>query len=370
LASSSEVLVIGAGPAGIASAIAARLKGLEVSVADFRRPPVDKACGEGLLPEGVAALRRLGVQFTPDVAQPFRGLCFRDHFNSAAAYFPAGPAFGLRRTALHNLLLARARDLRVKFLWGSRLTRLTGNSAELNGESIRFGWLVGADGFNSLVRKLAGLNSFQLYKSSRLGFRRHFSVSPCSEMVEVYWGDGFQIVVTPTACDEVCLSLFTSDSRLRLAEAIQSFPDLASRLQTVSPSDAELGSITSLRNSRRAARGCIALVGDASCTVDGVAGQGLTLAFQQAISLADALAAGDLSSYAAAHHHITENARRMTGLLLLMSRSAWIRRKVFRLFSSKPEMFKQMIALHAAPPSPHSIGVRAVFHLTLEMLGA
>lgn len=370
MASSSEVLIIGAGPAGIASAIAARLKGLEVSVADYRQPPVDKACGEGLLPEGVAALRRLGIQFTPDVAQPFLGLRFRDNFNSAAAYFPTRPAFGIRRTTLNNLLLGRARDLGVNFFWRSRLTGLERNLAKLNGHAVSFRWLVGADGFNSLVRKLAGLNSFQFYKSARLGFRRHFSVAPWSEMVEVYWGDGFQIFVTPTACDEICLSLFTSDLRLRLAEAIQSFPELASRLKSVTPSDAELGSITSLRNSRRAARGSIALVGDASCTVDGIAGQGLTLAFQQAISLADSLSAGDLLPYAAAHHRITENARRMTGLLLLMSRSSWVRRKIFRLFSAKPEVFNQMIALHAAPQSRHSLGIRAVFHLTLEMLGA
>lgn len=370
MANSPEVLVIGAGPAGIASAIAARLKGLEVCVADYRQPPIDKACGEGLLPEGVAALRRFGIQFTPDVAHPFRGLCFRDNFNSVTARFPAGPAFGLRRTALHDLLLARARDLGVKFRWGARLTRISGDFAELNGEAIFFRWLVGADGFNSLVRKLAGLNSFQLYKSSRIGFRRHFSIAPWSEMVEVYWGDGFQIFVTPTASDEVCLSLFTSDSRLRLPEAIKAFPDLASRLNSVSPSDAELGSVTSLRNSRKSARGRIALVGDASCTVDGIAGQGLTLAFQQAISLGDALAEGDLASYAAAHHQITENARRMTGLLLLINRSAWIRGRIFRLFSCKPHVFARMISLHAAPPSPHSIGVREVFHLTLEMLGA
>ncbi len=43
-------------------------------------------------------------------------------------------------------------------------------------------------------------------------------------------------------------------------------------------------------------RNNVALVGDASCTVDGVSGQGLSLAFQQALALGDALAAGDLAS--------------------------------------------------------------------------
>jgi len=370
LAKTSEVLVIGAGPAGIASAIAARSRGLEVTVADFRHPPIDKACGEGLLPEGVAALRRLGVQFTPDIAQPFAGLNFRDNETSACAYFPNCPAFGIRRTTLNRVLLARASDLGVNFLWGARLAGLSPGSAVLNNETVHFRWLIGADGYNSQVRKLAGLNSFQWYTSSRFGFRRHFHVAPWSEFVEVFWGSNFQVLVTPTASDEVCLSLFTPNLRLRLAEAIESFPELASRLRGISPADAELGNITSLRNSRRAARGRIALVGDASCSVDGIAGQGLSLAFQQALLLAEALSAGDLSSYAAAHHRITENARRITGLLLVMSRSGWVRRKIFRLFRSKPEAFSKMIALHASPQSGQSVGIREVFHLTREMLGA
>jgi menaquinone-9 beta-reductase len=370
LARSSEVLIIGAGPAGIASAIAARIKGLEVSVADVRRPPIDKACGEGLLPEGVASLCRLGVRFTSDVSHPFLGLRFRDNQKSAAAYFPGSPALGVRRTILHNLLLSRAESLGVRFFWGARLTQLAEGSARLNSQVVQFRWLVGADGFNSQVRKLAGLSSFQWYKTSRLGFRRHFEVAPWSDMAEVFWGDGYQIVVTPTADDEVCVSMFTSRLRIRLAQAIASFPDLASRLRGRSPKDGELGSITSLRNSHVASRGRIALVGDASCTVDGIAGQGLTLAFLEAISLAESLSRSDLASYAAEHHRITQNARRMTGLLLLMSRSRWIRRRIFRLFSSRPEVFSRMTALHSGPPSVHHLGIREVFYLTLEMLGA
>ena len=57
----TDVLVIGGGPAGLATAIAARLKGFDVAVADGGLPPIDKACGEGLLPGGVNVLHRLGV---------------------------------------------------------------------------------------------------------------------------------------------------------------------------------------------------------------------------------------------------------------------------------------------------------------------
>ena len=49
----TDVFVIGGGPAGLAAAIAARGRGFRVLVADGAQPPIDKACGEGLLPTGV-----------------------------------------------------------------------------------------------------------------------------------------------------------------------------------------------------------------------------------------------------------------------------------------------------------------------------
>ena len=48
-----DVLVVGGGPAGLASAIAAAQKGFRVTVVDSRKPPINKPCGEGLLPEAV-----------------------------------------------------------------------------------------------------------------------------------------------------------------------------------------------------------------------------------------------------------------------------------------------------------------------------
>ena len=41
---------------------------------DRGRPPIDKACGEGLMPDGLARLRELGVRLPHDARMPFRGI--------------------------------------------------------------------------------------------------------------------------------------------------------------------------------------------------------------------------------------------------------------------------------------------------------
>src|SRR5712692_6410825 len=100
----SEVLVIGGGPAGLATGIAARLKGFEVTVADGAKPPIDKACGEGLMPQTVMALRELGVSLHPSDGRKFQGIRFIDGTTSIEAKFPATAGLGVRRTVLHQRL--------------------------------------------------------------------------------------------------------------------------------------------------------------------------------------------------------------------------------------------------------------------------
>jgi flavin-dependent dehydrogenase len=85
----TDVFVIGGGPAGLAAAIAARQRGLRVIVADGATPPIDKACGEGFLPDGLAALERLGLHLPSEDTHPFGGIRFLSGGLSADASFPS-----------------------------------------------------------------------------------------------------------------------------------------------------------------------------------------------------------------------------------------------------------------------------------------
>jgi flavin-dependent dehydrogenase len=365
----TDALIVGGGPAGLATAIAAGLKGLRVIVVDSRQPPIDKPCGEGLLPDAVSALQSLGIELDSSLGVSFLGFRFSDENSYATATIPRGKAFGVRRTVLHRLLVERASEAGVSFVWGARISQFDSHGVSVNGDSIRYKWLVGADGQRSSVRRFAGLESLRHYRS-RFGFRRHYAIAPWTDHVEVHWGEKCQMVVTPTHADEVCISLFTSDKHVRLDRALDLFPDVERRVRAALTSSAEGGEITALGRARAVVRRNVALVGDAGCAVDGIAGSGLSLAFQEALCLGEALAVGDLGQYESSHSRITRGPMRMTRLLLLMDTSTTIRRKVLRLFASRPAIFSNMISAHTGASQSHTVGPAEILGLGWRVLRA
>ena len=175
---------------------------------------------------------------------------------------------------------------------------------------------------------------------------------------------------TPTGAEEVCVSLLTSDPQLRIEQALPQFPGLALRLQGARVLTSEQGAVTALERTRGVVRGKIALVGDASGTVDGIAGLGLSLAFHQAICLGEALAREDLNYYQAAHQKISKLPARLNRLLLLMNQSARIRRKALRLFANSPRLFSQLMSLHTGQQGKEEIKTTELLGLGWRVLWA
>jgi menaquinone-9 beta-reductase len=367
--SRGDVLVVGAGPAGIAAAIASSLKGLRTVVADIRKPPIDKPCGEGLLPEAVGALRALGIHLNPGNACPLAGIRFSDADCCATAPLPRGAAFGLRRTTLHDLLVERATEVGVEFLWGVRVSGLCARGAMINGEEFFCRWVVGADGQNSSVRSWAGFKPPKRV-SSRFGFRRHFAIAPWSDLVEVYWAEGVQMFVTPAARDELCVAVLADDPGMRVENGLALFPTVERRIKGAKPTSSELGAVTALGKSHSVVRGSVALIGDSSFTLDGIAGQGMGLAFQQAIPLAEAILANEPARYEAAHRKVTATPWQVTRLMLEMARRPWLRRKVLRLFARRPDLFSQVVSVHTGQKPAEELRVREVFGLGWRVLRA
>ncbi len=341
----TDVFVLGGGPAGLAAAIAARQRGFHVTLADAGQPPIDKACGEGLMPDSLHAAAQLGIEIPSGVGFPFRGIRFADSTQSVAAAFPLGAGRGIRRTVLHALLVEAAANVGVRMLWGVSVTGIEAHAVRMQRSSMSARWIVGADGGQSLVRRWAGLSEVR-HQSRRFGFSSHYLIAPWSDYMEIHWGDGCQFYITPIAPDEICLVLMSRDPRLRIADALPRFPALYDRLQGIRASTPERGAFAGTRRWKRITRGHIALVGDASGTVDAITGEGLCLALQQSIALATALKAGDLSRYEIEHAKLARRPVLMGAFMLTLDRSAWLRRRALGALSTRPELFANLLAAH------------------------
>ena len=148
----TDVFVIGGGPAGLAAAIAARRRGFSVTVADGAEPPIDKACGEGLMPESQAALSDLGVQLPVG-----RRLSLSRHTicagtdSTSRADFPEGRGIGRPAHIAPPALLDEGGRCGVKLLWKTPVIGIDEYRVQLSTGVMPARWIVGADGSNSRV---------------------------------------------------------------------------------------------------------------------------------------------------------------------------------------------------------------------------
>jgi menaquinone-9 beta-reductase len=355
LGDATDVFVVGGGPAGLAAAIAARHRGLRVVVADGGQPPIDKACGEGLMPDGLAALKQLGLQLPAADAFPFRGIRFLSTKLAADALFPDGErGLAVRRPTLHRLLIERAQQMGAELMWRSSVTGVSREGVRLGNKTVGARWIVGADGAYSRVRKWAGLeNCFR--PRLRYAFRRHYRVVPWTDHMEVHWGQSCQGYATAVREDQVCVALASHDRNLRVEDGLQSLPWLRARLHGAEPVSAERGAITGNRRLKRVWRGNVALIGDASGTVDAITGEGLGLSFRQAVALAESLASGNLAAYQSEHRRLMLRPLLMARLMLLLDRRPRLQQRTLEAFRQHPPIFRRLLALHLGELPPQQL---------------
>lgn len=163
----TDVVVVGAGPAGSAAAARAARAGRDVLVIDSAAFPRDKACGDGLTPRAVAELRQLGLGPWLAAKIAHRGLRLAG-FGSAVEVNWPGPSFpangsAVPRTELDERIRQVAEDSGAKMLLGVKAVDVEYDSTGAvsavvlaDGSTVTCTHLIVADGARSPLGRALG----------------------------------------------------------------------------------------------------------------------------------------------------------------------------------------------------------------------
>lgn len=323
----ADVAIAGAGPAGSALAIELGRRGVRVVLYEKSRHPRLKACGEGLLPHGVAAISAIaGLPTAPRI----RGLRFVAGGASVTADFPAGFGLVVRRDRFDAWLFEKA--------------AATANVDARMATAYRYGgerFVVGADGRRSMFhRRLAAHPPAR----RRVGLSAHIAgLDGVVDQVEVFFHRDGELYVAPSGGGEALVAAlfhqrrFRRDGVMHLLNAIPELRDRARQVQLTTPvlAAAPLGVYVPRVVDRE-----LLLIGDAAGAPDPITGDGIAMALASVSPAADAIESGDLRSYERTRLAMGRTADRLGRALLAVSRAEG---RAARTLLSRPSLVPTLL---------------------------
>jgi flavin-dependent dehydrogenase len=371
-----DLIIVGGGPVGLVTAIAARQRGLSAVVVERSVGLPEKACGEGLMPGAMAVLDALGVELA--CGFEFQGIRFVDTGAVAAARFTGRKGRGVSRTSLMEALVERARIDGVSILAGHTLRDFSYRERVLSARlsaaggrgsvTLRGRLLVAADGLRSGVRRQLG-HELPGRRPQRFGLQRHYPCAPWTDWVEVYWDDAAEAYVTPLSATQVGVALLSHGAPSSFEVMLARFPSLQRALARGGPPGRVRGAGPFEQRVSDVLAPGVALVGDAAGYLDAISGEGLALGFRSASSLVERFASGQLWRYPGDHARLCASHHALTHVMLQIARRPRLRRTVIGFLAARPALFSDLLAAASdasgAPRSP----VAATLSWALPFLG-
>lgn len=366
-----NIAIIGGGPAGLMTAILLSRKGIRSTVVERGKWPVDKVCGEGIMPLGVSLLEKYDLLRYIDKkwSRSFNGIRYINNDGQMAfGEFQNEPGLVVRRLALssalfeaasieENVTLIPQHDL-INFTEAKEHVEIalkckaTGGEKTLSG----FTYLIGADGLRSRVRKLNEMDgTIPGKQKNRMGARVHYELEPWDNKVQIWWQNGIESYVAPVS--EKCVEFnFGWDHDVlapqKMGTSLEAglfsyFPELQRKVngaKKLSP----LKSWGPLPHRAKAPIiGRIALIGDSGLFYDQITGEGLSLAFVQAELVANTIENWDSpegrSVFVDTLTSVGDKYIQITDFAMFFTRHPSCRRLMVWLLSRSPKLFSHLL---------------------------
>jgi flavin-dependent dehydrogenase len=360
--STYDLIVIGAGPAGCATAISAARAGARVLLLERGRFPRDKVCGEFVSAESLNLLSNLLsteyrdlILLAPRIAQ---GRIFVDGTEIPVAIRPA--AASIARFQLDSAL------------WRSSLAygidaRQESPALGVDGEG-PFNVRTPTASFDTKVvvnatGRWSNLNMRNGEKSPTrerwIGLKAHFCEPQAASSVDLYFFDGGYCGVQPingsgsgavNACAMVRAQLATT-----LPEVFRLHPALLERSRGWQPLTEQVSTSPLIFRDAEPVKGTMLQVGDSAAFVDPFVGDGISLALRSGVLAAECQTPffrGECSLHEAAtqyHHRYTSTLSHVFRTSSMLRRAlSWprrVRKPLLALFEKAPTLARGLVTL-------------------------
>jgi menaquinone-9 beta-reductase len=381
-----DVAIVGAGPAGAATAIHLARGGQRVALLDRAVFPRDKPCAEYLSPAAEPLLHALGVGASVESARPHRLRGFRIYTPNGSViqgdFAATRGADGqslyetglvIRRLALDAAVVEGARRAGAEVREGWRL----GQVERIEGgyrlhpvgpsEPVETRLLVAADGVHSTVARRLGLHTTGQMR--KIGLVAHMrGISGLEEYGEMHVANRRYVGVAPmepgvhgALCNVAMVVDEERDGRQLagkpeefLLDALRTFPRLRDRLDHLSVERRTLTISRLFVSARRVSDAHLLLVGDATGYYDPFTGEGIyralhgaELAAQIALpALASGqLSAGTLSAYDRRYREAFRGKRLVERIIQLAVQTPPLMNHIARTLSNRKAMADTMVAV-------------------------